>query len=194
MCHDTVAVHLFQKCLITYLKEIMGTISRIIYFSDGCAAQYKNLKNFTNLCCHQDDFGFPAEWHFFATSHGKTACVGVAGTLKRLASKSSLQRPYDNQITIPQQLYDFACKEISGMKFCFTTTCTSQHSEEETLLKDRFENARTIPGTQKLHSFKPISRNCIEVQEFSSSPTASPTRAYNTKYSAYSANRCHQWL
>ncbi len=69
------------------------------------------------------------------------------------------------------------------MKFCFTTT--AQHSEEATLLKDRFQNARTIPGTQKLHSFKPISRNCIEVREFSSSST---TRAYITEYSAHSEN------
>eukprot|EP00731_Ephydatia_muelleri_P014605 Em0008g325a len=44
---------------------------RIIYMSDGCAGQYKNCYNFTNLCHHEEDFGIPAEWHFFATSHGK---------------------------------------------------------------------------------------------------------------------------
>ena len=69
--------------------------SKIIYVSDGCAAQYKNRKNFINLCYHMDDFGVPAEWHFFATSHGKTAADGVAGTLKRLATKASLQNPHN---------------------------------------------------------------------------------------------------
>jgi hypothetical protein len=33
-------------------------------------------KNFSNLCHHKDDFGVPAEWYFFATSHGKTAGDG----------------------------------------------------------------------------------------------------------------------
>jgi hypothetical protein len=39
----------------------------------------------------------PAEWHFFATSRGKSAYDGVGGTLRRLAAKASLQRPYNDQ-------------------------------------------------------------------------------------------------
>ena len=94
--HDTVAVHLFQKSLISFLKEKFGILSRkIYYFSDGAASQYKNRKNFINLCYHEADFGVPAEWHFSATSHGKGACDGVGGSVKRLAARASLQRPYD---------------------------------------------------------------------------------------------------
>ena len=44
---------------------------------------------------HEADFGVPAEWHFSATSHGKGACDGVGGTVKRLAARASLQRPYE---------------------------------------------------------------------------------------------------
>jgi hypothetical protein len=29
---------------------------------------------------HSEDFGVPAELHFFVTSHGKSACDGVGGT------------------------------------------------------------------------------------------------------------------
>ena len=76
----------------------------MIYVSDGCSAQYKNKKNFINLCPHMKDFGVQAEWHFFATSHGKTAADGAAGTLKRLATKASLQRPFDNHILSAKQL------------------------------------------------------------------------------------------
>jgi hypothetical protein len=65
---------------------------KILYFSDGCAGQYKNCKNFINLCHHKEDFGIEAEWNFFATSHGKGPCDGVGGTVKRLAAKASLQR------------------------------------------------------------------------------------------------------
>jgi hypothetical protein len=62
--HDTVAVHLFQKVLIKFLSEQITKPKKFIYFSDGCAAQYKNRKNFLNLCNHDADFGVPAEWHF----------------------------------------------------------------------------------------------------------------------------------
>lgn len=64
--HDTIAVYLFQKRLISFLKCSLTCIpKKIIYFSDGSAAQYKNQKNFLNLCKHKSDFGIiAAEWHF----------------------------------------------------------------------------------------------------------------------------------
>ena len=98
--HDTVAVHLFQKHFIEYLKKQFCSLPRkFFYASDGAASQYKNRKNFINLCHHEEEFGVAAEWHFSATSHGKGACDGVGGTVKRLAARVSLQRPYDQQIT-----------------------------------------------------------------------------------------------
>ena len=51
-----------------------------------------------NLCKHYEDFGIDAEWNFFATSHGKNACDGIGGLVKRSLSKTSLQRPLANQI------------------------------------------------------------------------------------------------
>ena len=74
------------------LSVIKGKVEpkKIFYFSDGAAAQYKNRKNFTNLAYHEEDYGVPAEWHFFATSHGKGPCDGIGGTVKRLATKASL--------------------------------------------------------------------------------------------------------
>ena len=44
-------------------------IKDINYFSDGCAAQHKNCKNFINICCHSQDFNLTATWTFFAISH-----------------------------------------------------------------------------------------------------------------------------
>ena len=102
--HDTVAVYLYQKRLIAYLRETLTfSPKQIFYFSDGAAAQYKNRKNFINLCHHEVDFGIPAQWHFSATSHGKGACDGLGGTVKRLAARASLQRPTDDLIMTPFQ-------------------------------------------------------------------------------------------
>ena len=103
--HNTVAVYSFQRCFIEYLKQRFPLVKQIYYFSDGAASQYKNRKNFLNLCYHHTDFGIAAEWHFSATSHGKGACDGVGGTVKRLAARASLQ---SHQITTPYQLYEWA--------------------------------------------------------------------------------------
>jgi len=163
--HDTVAVHLFQRVLIAFLTSKIARPTKIVYFSDGCAAQYKNRKNFANLCNHEQDFGMPAEWHFFATSHGKGPCDGVGGTVKRLAARASLQRPYENQILTPRQLFEFGCASIPAVNFHFTSI--EDHERESTILEKRFQATRTIAGTHRLHSFCPISADKLEVREFS---------------------------
>ena len=96
--HDVIAVHLFQKMFIEFLKEKVPNTQKIIYFSNGCAAKYKNCKVFLNLCYHRDDFGLEADWNFFATSHGKGPSDGVGGIVKRLVSRAILQRPMHDQI------------------------------------------------------------------------------------------------
>jgi hypothetical protein len=83
-------------------------MSEIYYFSDSAASQYKNTKNFINLCYHKDDFGMGAAWHILAMSHGKGACDGIGGAIKRLARKASLQNPYEEKIITPRQLYEWA--------------------------------------------------------------------------------------
>jgi len=111
---------------LSYLKEALPcTPKKIIYFSDGVASQYKNRKNFLNLCYHEKDFGIRAEWHFSATSHGKGACDGVGGTVKRLATKASLQKPFDEQIMTPLQLFEWASANITGTIIDFAAVLTT---------------------------------------------------------------------
>lgn len=155
--HNTVAVHLFQKKLINFLKsKFKNGLTKIFYFSDGSAAQYKNKKNFLNLCCHERDFGIHAEWHFSATAHGKGPCDGVGGTVKREAARKSLQRPYEQQITTPLQLYEWAkCDLSKTMNFTYVTQ--DEYIANAEHLAPRFNQAMPIPGTQKLHAFIPSS-------------------------------------
>ena len=40
--HDTVAVSAFQKIVVADLKRILPSLTKINFWSDGCAAQYKN--------------------------------------------------------------------------------------------------------------------------------------------------------
>ena len=34
----------------------------------------------------------------FATSHGKSACDGIGGVVKKVTAKARLQRPFENQV------------------------------------------------------------------------------------------------
>ena len=133
--HDTTAVYLFQKLFLAFLKSFLPERlqpQKIIYFSDGAALQYKNRKNFMNLCLHKDDFGISAEWHFSATSG---ACDGLGGTVKRLAARASLQRPYNDQIMTPRQLFDWASTNVPSAHFGYCSM--EDYGKEQCTLSNR---------------------------------------------------------
>lgn len=166
--HNTIAFHVFQRKLISILKETLPfDLKKIKYCSDGSAAQYKNRKNFLNLCLHKSDFDVEAEWHFFATSHGKSACDGLGGTVKRLAARASLQRPYNEHILTPEDLFKFAVDNIANIDFEYCNV--EDYEEAERKLMSRFVEAKAIVGTQKMHTYIPISENRLITKPFSSS-------------------------
>ena len=160
MTHDTNAVYTFLKrLLVDFVKPDFPTMKKVIYFSDGSAAQYKNYKNLTNLIFHDRDFDLQVEWHFFATSHGKNACDGVGGTIKRLAARASLQRTLSNQILTPKQLFAFAQSEVKGVTTFFVDTeCVTNTSQ---YLHPRFSNANRFKGTGRSHQFIPSGSSLI---------------------------------
>ena len=75
---------------------------------------------------------------------------------KWLVARASLRRPYQttahqrpNQTTA-HQFFQFVDSKIDNMNCEFVTLNNYEHEAEQ--LKERFSKARTIPGTQKLHS------------------------------------------
>ncbi|MES9880157.1 MAG: hypothetical protein ABW185_04670 [Sedimenticola sp.] len=151
--HNTITVHRFLYDVLHHMKEICPGIKKIYYFSDGAASQYKNYKNLCNLTYHLDDFGLHAEWHFFATSHGKNACDGVGGTVKREAAKASLQATLVGHILTPKDLYDWAQAHISKVKFFFIDKeDVTGHADQQ---NTRFASAKAVPGTRSHHCYIP---------------------------------------
>ena len=55
--HDTQFVYEVQKTIINYLHELLPQVKKLFYFSNVCERQYKNYKNFMNLCLHEQDLG-----------------------------------------------------------------------------------------------------------------------------------------
>ena len=99
------------------MKINYPNITILFYFSDGCAGQYKNCKNFINLCHHCDDFGLDAEWIFFVTSHGKSSCDGIGEFVERHVAKRSSQRPLNNQILDHKAMISICIEEIKDIEF-----------------------------------------------------------------------------
>lgn len=179
LTHNTTAVYSFQGILTSFLKNKIPDISKIFYFSDGAAAQYKNRYNLVNLLHHEEDFEIPAEWHFFATSHGKGPSDGLGGTVKRLVSRANLTLTADQQIQTPNQLYRWAEENIQGINISFVSD--EQIRRAENKLKYRFKNALPVQGIRRCHAAVPISNDFIKIKTLSSFKEGEDIRLRNTE-------------
>ena len=155
--HDVDFVYVVVRETVSFITIfLIDDLLHVHYFSDGCAAQYKNRKNFLNLCFHKEDFNVDASWSFFATSHGKSPCDGIGGTLKRLAARASLQRPISGQILTPLDFFTFCSSEVNAVTSLYIPQ--EDISKTRAQMKDRYEMVKTIPGTRSFHHFVPLSK------------------------------------
>lgn len=142
--HTTAAVAAFQYEVLKLLKH-----------------ELPDVKKSSNLCYHEKDFSLAAEWNFFATSHIKSACDGVGGTVKRLAARESLQRPYKGHILTPHELFTWAEKNIKGI--CVLWVPERRVEEKKIELSARFESTISLKGTRTFHHFVPSSLTTVNV-------------------------------
>ena len=170
--HDAVPVHLFVKRFLDFLALNIKGLKKVYYFTDGASSQYKNRKNFINLAFHMEDFNVKQS----GTAHGKRPCDGIGGTVKRLATKASLQRPFTDQIQSPIQLYEWAKGAIKSVHFQFIST--TEYEAEDLLLRKRLDSALNIVGTHSFHAYYPIPNetNKLMVKVYSHSPTSEIVR------------------
>ena len=115
MTHNTIAVYLFLEKLITdYVKLSSPT-------SENSLPQWRimcPIQKLQKLC--KSDFSCTRFWYYsrvelICNFPGKNSCDGAGGTVKRLVTRASLQRPLDSQILTPYQLFEFASQNISGI-------------------------------------------------------------------------------
>lgn len=95
----------------------------------------------------------------------------MGSTVKRLAARASLQRPYEDQIQTPRQLFEWANQNISNIDFTYVNH--EEYIQTEEQLAHQYSKTVAIPGTQKLHAFVPTKcRTKVTVKSFSSAPTS----------------------
>ena len=151
--HDTSFVYALQKLMCEHIRNKFPNIKKVEYFSDGCAGQYKNYKNFLNLTYHTEDFSLTAVWTFFATSHGKSPCDGIGGTVKRKLYRESLTRVVGQHILTSKTAFEFCKDAIASISFFHLSADDLSITRRE--LEKRYEQGMTVPGTQSYHMFIP---------------------------------------
>ena len=112
-------------------------------------------------------------WHFWATCHGKNACDGVGGTVKRLARRASLQL---SLILTPSDLYNWAVDNIPGIEFVYVTKDIIAADAER--LSNRLNSALAITGTQKYHFYEPISKGVLQASRTSVQDSGFPKETF----------------
>lgn len=119
MAH-AVCSHAIIKQTVNIIKEVIfSTLSMMLYFSDGCAEQYKNYKNFINCSLHEKEFSVKYAWSFVPISHGKSPCNGLGGALKRLTEKASILRTHSRPILTAKHVFEYCDVEINGAHVIF---------------------------------------------------------------------------
>ena len=88
------------------MKQKVNNIKIIHYCSNGVPSQYKNYKGLVNLWHHRLDHGIDAVWNFFCYQSWKSACDGIGGTVKRLATNAGLMATEKNHMLTPLDLFD----------------------------------------------------------------------------------------
>lgn len=165
--HDQTTVHCFVTHLLNNIKKDFPNLKHVKYFSDGAASQYKNYKALVNLTFHFKDHNLHAEHNFFATSHGKSPCDGIGGTIKREASRASLRATVTNQILTPEDLYKWSKLNIKGIEVIYISSDNIQEHELKFELNDRYKYANTVPGTRSFHCFTPLENQSLKLKRIS---------------------------
>jgi hypothetical protein len=142
-------VFAFMKKIIEFLKSKNPNVKKLIIFTDGSGGQFKNRFNFLNLLHAKDDFGVDIEWHFFATSHGKSVCDGIGGTIKRGVHRKAIAS--DAHVYTAKEFVSSALGFIKKLEV--TEVTKEEILKHKQMLTARWAQAKTIPGTQSFHYF-----------------------------------------
>ena len=89
--------------------------------------------------------------------------------MKRLAAHASLQRPIDNQILKPLNLYDFCKESFTAISFIYVDSDevdNIKHNQEK-----QFSTGNTVAGTRDNHKFLPVNENQVCVSRISNDNT-----------------------
>lgn len=151
--HNSSMVFAIIKKLVLKLRQVFkgeGELHTLDFLTDGPTSQYKNKSIFSIVSCFASLFGLNATWTYFETSHGKGACDGVGGAIKREADNA-----VKHEKARIQDFSDFAAwlsqyEETSSIRF--RVISKEDLAAAKTQLSDLVKDTIAIPDTMKIHS------------------------------------------
>lgn len=136
---------------------MISGVKKLIYFSDGATEQYIKIKAISSIFLTIAMTSVQQAIFLLQVMENDHA-IGIGGTIKRLAARSSLQLPiwgYRKSETFSIGLGHSKCIYVD------------EHRDHQKELESLFELAKIIKGTLKNYFFMPINREQIEMREFS---------------------------
>jgi hypothetical protein len=159
--HNSSMVQSIIKKVIPWVKENSPNVNFIHYWTDSPTSQYRNKAIFDLVARHPNLYGIKASWHYFEAGHGKGACDGIGGAVKR--SADTAMKIGKVNITCAKDFYEWGSKSDSKIAYKFVEKHEYEDSnkEHEELVKE----LNTIKGTLKLHVVVGLNANEIMVRE-----------------------------
>ena len=96
---------------------------------------------------------------FFATAHGKSACDGIGGSIKRRTSHESLRRPASNPILNATDMAEY-CK-ATFPNIIIDVITSEDYEAASSSIKNRVNSSSTLDGTRGFHSFEHVGQGKI---------------------------------
>ena len=147
MTHSSSTVCTFMDAMIPELKKLDPELSKIHYWTDSPSSQYRNQFIFYTLANHKKWYDCEAQWNYFEAGHGKSACDGLGGTVKRMADEASRQ----GNVLI-QSARDFFSWTIgSSMKQVIFIFVDKKECEQKQVEMSKLK-IKSLRNTMKIHA------------------------------------------
>lgn len=139
--HNPASIWAHLEPIINHIKTNFPEVTKLHFFSDGPATQYRQKHNFFLLLQQTAAFDY-CTWSYFEASHGKGPADGVGGSIKRALDS---RIAYGNDITDAKMAFEILKGKTSVLLF---------YIEEEkinAMHKQIITNVRPICGTMRVH-------------------------------------------
>ena len=161
--HNTSTVHAMMDLIIPEIKAVIPQMKKLHIYTDGPTSQYRNKQIFNTVSNFQVIYGVDCTWNYYEVGHGKSACDGLGGRVKRLADEAVCSGKVT--ITGPKDFYQWAAEKspMPAVNFLWLGTETCQQKKAE--LDSR--QVRPLKGTFTLHAVSGLGEDTVAVSDVS---------------------------
>jgi hypothetical protein len=153
MSHTAPTAMGFISKLIPRVQMFLPNLKTIHYVTDSPSSQYRNKSIIKLLSIHAAEFGgIEATWEYLESGHGKGACDGVGGAIKKTAETAVKKG------SIIKCASDF-CKEVLPM--CVNMNLILLAPNDVKCSARKLRNPVAVKGLSQMHSVRPCQDNLV---------------------------------